>query len=50
MLAILLPLGLLVKGLMGASDDAPPFGIIGVVGVAVALIILIIGAFKTKEA
>ncbi|MEQ8323204.1 MAG: hypothetical protein RIC15_08340 [Vicingaceae bacterium] len=48
MASILLPLGLFVKGTMGASDDAPPFGLLGVVGVVLALVILIIGAFKTK--
>ena len=50
MLAIFLPLGLFIKGLMGASDDAPPIGIIGILGMVVALVILIYGAFKTKQA
>lgn len=48
MLAILLPAGLFIKGLMGGIEEPPPIGLIGVLGVAVALIILIIGAFKTK--
>jgi hypothetical protein len=49
MLAIFLPLGLFIKGLMGASEDAPPLGIIGILGMVVALIILIYGAFRTKQ-
>jgi hypothetical protein len=48
MASILLPLGLFTKGLMGGGDDAPPFGIIGILAIIIALIILIIGAFKTK--
>ena len=49
MAAIFLPLGLFIKGMMDASDDAPPVGLIGVLGIAIALIILIYGAFKTKQ-
>ena len=48
MAAIILPLGLFTKGLMGGGDAAPPFGIIGVLGAVVAIAILITGAFKTK--
>ncbi|MFY0627438.1 MAG: hypothetical protein JXR07_14145 [Reichenbachiella sp.] len=49
MASIFLPIGLFVKGMMDASDQAPPIGIIGVLGVAIALIILIYGAFKTTQ-
>ena len=49
MASILLPLGLFIKGMMGGSEDAPPFGILGVLGIVIALIILIIGAFKTAQ-
>jgi hypothetical protein len=49
MAAIMLPVGLFVKGAMGGGD-VPPIGMIGVLGVSVALIIMIIGAFKTKQA
>ena len=47
MLAFMLPVGLLVTGIMGLGN-APPIGLIGILGAATALIILIIGAFKTK--
>jgi len=50
MASIMLPIGLFVKGAMGASDDAPPIGMIGVLGITIALVILIMGAFKTKQA
>ena len=50
MASIFLPVGLLLKGLAGAPDDYPPIGMIGIVGIAVALIIMIIGSFKTKSA
>ena len=49
MASILLPLGLFIKGMMGGSEDAPPFGILGILGIVIALIILIIGAFKTAQ-
>jgi len=49
MASIILPLGLFIKGMMGASEDVPPFGMIGVIGIVVALVILIIGAFKTNS-
>lgn len=48
MAAILLPVGLFVKGAMGAADNAPPIGIVGIIGVSVALIIIIIGSFRTS--
>ena len=48
MAAIFLPIALLSKGLAGAPNDFPPFGIIGVLGMFIALVILILGAFKTK--
>ncbi|PCH96256.1 MAG: hypothetical protein COB85_03705 [Bacteroidetes bacterium] len=50
MIAIFLPLGLALKGFAGAPADFPPIGLIGIIGVATALIILIIGAWKTKQA
>ncbi len=49
MAAIFLPIGLAAKGFAGAPNDFPPIGIIGVLGFTVALIILIIGAYKTKQ-
>ena len=49
MAAIFLPIGLAAQGFAGAPDDFPPIGVIGIIGIAVALIILIIGAFKTKQ-
>ena len=48
MTAIFFPIGLAIKGATGG--DAPDISIIGILGVAVALIILITGAVKTKQA
>ena len=48
MTAIFLPMGLFLNGVFGA-DNVPPVGIIGILGVATALIILIIGSFKTAQ-
>jgi len=48
MAAIFLPIGLFLNGVFGA-DHVPPIGIIGILGVATALIILIIGSFKTAQ-
>lgn len=45
--SIILLMGLILKG-MRASYDVPPIGLPGILCIAVALIILIIGAFKTK--
>ena len=50
MAAILLPIGLAAKGAAGAPADFPPFGLIGVVGVAVALVILIVGTWRSRKA
>lgn len=49
MLSIFLPIGLAAKGFAGAPDDFPPIGLIGIIGIAVAMIILIIGSFKTAQ-
>ncbi|MFN0062554.1 MAG: hypothetical protein ACKVPX_08545 [Myxococcaceae bacterium] len=46
--AIMLPVGLAFKGAMGASDNVPPIGLIGVLAITTSLIILIVGAFRTK--
>ena len=48
MTAIFLPIGLFLNGVLGA-ENAPPIGIIGILGLATALIILIIGSFKTEQ-
>ncbi len=50
MAAIFLPIGLAAQGFAGAPDNFPPIGVIGIIGVATTLIILIIGSFKTKQA
>ena len=50
MAAIMLPVGLALKGFAGAPDDYPPIGIIGILGITVSMVILIIGAFKAKAA
>lgn len=50
MAAFFLPIGLAAQGFAGAPDNFPPIGLIGIIGIATALIILIIGAFKTKQA
>lgn len=49
MLSIFLPIGLATQGFAGAPEDFPPIGLIGIIGIAVALIILIIGSFKTAQ-
>ena len=49
MASILLPVGLFVTGLMDASEDAPPIGFLGILGVVVSLVILIVGAFRTRQ-
>ena len=49
MTAIFLPIGLALNGTFGA-EQVPPIGVIGILGVATALVILIIGSFKTKQA
>ncbi|MFT5819957.1 MAG: hypothetical protein ACI8ZM_001182 [Crocinitomix sp.] len=46
--SIILPLGLMIKGAMGAAEEVFPIGLIGILCIAISLIILIIGAFKTK--
>lgn len=48
--SIILPIGLAIKGATGASDDVPPIGLIGIICITIALVILIIGSFKTKLA
>ena len=48
MTAIFLPIGLALNGIFGA-EQVPPIGVIGILGVATALVILIIGSFKTKQ-
>ena len=47
MTAVFLPIGLALNGTFGA-EQVPPIGVIGILGVATALVILIIGSFKTK--
>jgi len=47
MIAVFLPIGLALNGIFGA-EHVPPIGVIGILGVATALVILIIGSFKTK--
>lgn len=49
MLSIFLPIGLAAQGFAGAPENFPPIGLIGIIGIAVALIILIIGSFKTAQ-
>lgn len=49
MAAVFLPIGLAVKGAAGAAE-VPPIGLIGILGIAVALIVMVFGAFKTKQA
>jgi hypothetical protein len=45
----MLPVGLFLTGVMGGDPaNVPPIGMIGILGVAASLIIMIIGAFKTK--
>jgi len=36
MASIILPFGLFIKGMMGVSEDVPPFGIVGVIGIVIA--------------
>lgn len=50
MAAIFLPIGLAAKGAAGAPADFPPIGLIGIIGVATSLIILVIGSFKSRKA
>ena len=45
MAAIMLPVGLFLTGVMGGDPaNVPPIGMIGILGVAASLIIMIIGA------
>ena len=50
MAAIMLPVGLALKGFAGAPDDYPPIGIIGILGITVCMFVMIVGAFRTKSA
>ena len=49
MAAILLPVGLAWKGVLGGMQDPPPVGLIGVLGFAISLFIIVYGAWKTKQ-
>lgn len=44
--SLVLPIGLLTKGAMGASAAVPPIGIIGALGLILSLVCLIIGYFS----
>jgi Na+/H+ antiporter NhaA len=50
MASFFLPIGLAAQGFAGAPEIFPPIGLIGIIGIATALLILIVGAFKTKQA
>jgi hypothetical protein len=49
MAAILLPIGLAWKGALGGIVEPPPVAIIGILGVAVSLGIMVFGAWRTRS-
>jgi len=49
MAAIFLPIGLAWKGAMGGVTEPPPVAMIGILGVAISLGIMIIGAWRTPR-
>lgn len=49
MAAIFLPIGLAWKGVLGGVEEPPPIAMIGILGIALSLIIIIYGSWKSRE-
>jgi len=49
MAAVLLPIGLAWKGMLGGVDEPPPVALVGIIGIGISLALIIYGTLRTNR-